>query len=309
LLELPTDSGDYFLAFTKDQGEDAGAIRAVIVDPVTGGVLADRPFGGYFVSFMRRIHTSLLLEDPGHWIVGALGLLGLISFGTGLYLWWPRAGAWRKALSFHWQRRAVPFNFELHRISGFYLLVVLIVVTGSGIYLATPQPIDAAVEALTEATPYPESMQVNAPFRGAPRQTLQQTAKIVRDRIPAAVLTGFYIPLRDDESYTAYFRGPDEPDSTFGRSALWIDPYTGKVLYERSYVRLGAMDRFLALQILLHNGEIAGTLGEWIVFLSGIVMTALFATGVYLWWAKRRPRRRTALDPRSQEASAFQRSS
>jgi uncharacterized iron-regulated membrane protein len=298
MLEAPIHAGDHYLAFLPP-AHGSGSSRAVLVDAESGEIVADRSWGSFFVSFCRRLHTELFMGDAGNWVVGGIGVLGLVSILTGLYLWWPRKGAWRRALSFHWHRYPAAFNFELHRISGFYLLIVLFGVTASGVYLVMPEPFAAAVGAVTEVAPYPESVVSPVPEEAAHALTLADAARVVQQHSPAAVVTGFGLPKTPDQALTIYYRGQEEPHSGFGRSALWINPYTGAIMHVRDYAQMSTADQVFAWQILLHNGEFAGAAGEWLVFATGILMALLFGTGLYLWWVKRRPRRANAATLRS----------
>lgn len=294
MLELPRHGQPHYLAFIKGAEQET---RALLVSGATGEVLTDRRFGAYFVSFCRRLHTDLLLGDEvGAIVVPLLGVLTLVSLLTGLYLWWPRGNTgWRRVLSFRWQPHATTINFELHRVAGFYLLMVLLVITLSGIYLSMPGPIDTAVDAIADVEPYPEDVRSSTPEEGAQPLTLAGAARVVTERVPQAVVTGFNVPESLEEAYAVYYRGPEEPMSGFGRSTLWVDRYTGQVLHIHDYAQASTADRVLALQILLHNGEILGQPGIWLVFVSGIAILLLFGTGFYLWWARRRPKRRMAV--------------
>jgi uncharacterized iron-regulated membrane protein len=287
MLEAPTHPGDHYLAFLPP-AHGSSASRAVLVDAESAEIVADRSWGDFFVSFCRELHTELFMGEVGNWIVATLGVLGLVSILTGLYLWWPRKGTWRRALTFHWHRYPAAFNFELHRISGFYLMIVLFVVTASGVYLVMPGPFVAAAGAVAEVEPYPESVESPVPESASRRLTLAESALVVQEHFPGAVVTGYGLPKAPDEALVAYYRGVNEPRSGFGRSALWMNQYTGAVEHVRDYERMSAADKFFAWQILLHNGEFAGAVGEWVVFASGILMALLFGTGFYLWWVKRR---------------------
>jgi uncharacterized iron-regulated membrane protein len=289
VLELPLHPGDHFLAFARPPGESQS--RAIIIDPATGAVLANRKQGSYFVSFSRKLHTELFMGDAGNWVVSAIGLLTLMSVITGIYLWWPRGGAWRRALSFHPSRRASVIHFELHRISGFYLATVVFVVTASGLFLATPAPFLSAIGAFADVSRYPERVPSSSPKAGAKSITLAEVERRVLSHVPGAMITGFFIPRDHGEAVAAFFRHPAEPSSEFGRSAIWVDRFSGQILYVRSYGEMSGADRFLTVQYLLHNGEIAGPTGEWLVFVSGLALPLLFVTGAYLWWVKRRPAR------------------
>lgn len=304
MLELPTEVNGRFLAFIDEDEGEAESLRTVLVDARTGEILANRAWGSYFVSFMRRLHTSLFMNDAGNWVVAVLGVIGLVSAVTGIVLWWPRGSAWKWALTFHWQRRAPVINFESHRLFGFYLSIVLVVVTASGIYLATSSLWESEAEHEPARVPVVESLRaVQEPM------SLAAVAQIVQRHATGALVTGFHVPPKLEEPIAAFYRGAGEPHSRFGRSVLWIDQQTGDITQKRAYGDLSSGERFMALQILLHNGEIAGRTGEWLVFASGLALMVLFGTGLYLWWIKRRPRRGARASTRVWRAGARSRAS
>lgn len=284
LIEIPSDPHAPYLAFASSQGAEPIALH---VNPQTAQVLASRQWGTFFVSFARRLHTELLLGDSGHWIVAIFGVLALVSTGTGLYLWWPRGGAWRRALTFHWHRYPAAINFELHRICGFYLCLVLLIVALSGVYLAAPEPFDAALGSGSQTGKETEGPGLASVQAGASRIRLASIAGILDRFAPGSTLTGVFIPADPNAVMTVYYRDRREPRSEFGRSSLTLDQYDGHILHVRSYNGMSVTDRVLSLQYLLHNGEIAGMPGRWLVFLCGLLPTLLFATGVYLWWVRR----------------------
>lgn len=285
-LEAPTEGGPY-VAFVDAAGSEPG-IRAIPVDPADGRILANRPWGGYFTSFVRELHTNLFLGAWGTYIVTAVSVLALVSILTGVYLWWPRAGMLRRALAFNWRRHAPTLNFEIHRISGFYLGAALFAISLSGVYLAMPDPVATAVGAVSSTSPWPADVASAAPPPDAAPLSLGDVAQAVEQHTPGAAITGYQLPGDGVEAYAVYYRDPAEPYSRYGRSALWIDQYSGAVLAARPYVEAAAGDRFLLSQVLLHNGQMLGLFGRWLVFVAGLAIPVMYGTGFYLWWKRRR---------------------
>lgn len=282
-LEAPTEGGPY-VAFIDAGG---AGIRAIPVDPGSGRVLANRQWGGYFTSFVRELHTNLFLGAWGSYIVGAVSILALASILTGVYLWWPRAGTLRRALTFHWRRHAGTLNFEIHRISGFYLGAALFVISLTGTYLALPEQVTAAVGAVSSTAPWPSEVASAPPPPNATRLPLSAIEQVVEQHTPGAAITGYVLPDGSAGSFAIYYRDPAEPYSRYGRSGLWIDQYTGDVLDARPYPQAGAGDRFLLSQVLLHNGQLLGLVGRWLVFIAGLAIPMMYGTGFYLWWRRR----------------------
>lgn len=291
-IEAPTEGGPY-VAFIADSGSASG-VRAIVFDPGEGQVLASRSWAGYFTSFVRELHTNLFLGAAGTYIVAAVSILALVSILTGVYLWWPRPGMLRRALTFNWRRHAPTLNFEIHRVSGFYLGVAMFVISLSGTYLALPEPVTAAVDAVADTSPWPSEVASVPPAPNAAPLSLSEVAQVVEQHTPGAAITGYQLPGDPIQAYAVYYRDPAEPYSRYGRSSLWIDQYTGGVLAARPYLEGGAGDQFLLSQVLLHNGQMLGLFGRWLVFVAGIAIPVMYGTGFYLWW-KRRGRARQAV--------------
>ena len=77
----------------------------VSVNPYTSEVVASRFWGQTATTGLLDWHTQLKLDRFGWNTVGLLGVLLLISCGTGLYLWWPGL-------------KALPQTFKLRHQSG-----------------------------------------------------------------------------------------------------------------------------------------------------------------------------------------------
>jgi hypothetical protein len=58
---------------------------------------------------------------------------------SGLYLWWPRPGKWKGALTIKSRSSSQRFIYDLHKVAGVYGLVMLLVLTFTGICLEIPE--------------------------------------------------------------------------------------------------------------------------------------------------------------------------
>src|SRR3546814_8121606 len=108
-------------------------LREVLVDPGNGQILGSRIWRSNFVAVTYDLHYTLLVGRSGRDIVGFGGIGLLLSLGSGLYLWWPRAGGLRRAL--HVKSRA-PFSrrvYDIHKCAGLPAVGLLGVSALSGI--------------------------------------------------------------------------------------------------------------------------------------------------------------------------------
>jgi uncharacterized iron-regulated membrane protein len=65
-------------------------------------------------------------ESPGYLIVSGMSALLIISVLTGVIVWYPLTGQWRKAFTLKLKASAERFNFDLHKTSGIYSTLILI---------------------------------------------------------------------------------------------------------------------------------------------------------------------------------------
>ena len=99
-----------------------------------------------WVRFFHDLHGHLFIAGGlGRELVGWLGVALLVLGCSGLYLWWPRARPVEGGLHRAPHRQGLRFNRELHGAVGIWSLVLFMLVNFTGVYLAFPQQISAAV--------------------------------------------------------------------------------------------------------------------------------------------------------------------
>lgn len=105
---------------------------------------------------------------------------------------------------------------------------------------------------------------------------------------PDADLKRVHLPRDATGSYELLFNQPGEPWSHFAATTVWIDQYSGERLAVWDPFEIGAASVFMKWQFPLHNGDAFGLVGRWAVFVTGLLPSLLFGTGVYTWWCKSR---------------------
>jgi uncharacterized iron-regulated membrane protein len=131
--------------------ERGGEKKERLFDPYTGADLGDSVTQGeYFVLWLARLHDELLFDRPGRWWNGMLSLVMTVLVATGLVVWWPGSGRWKRSLqikrSSGWRR----FNWDLHSALGFYLCLFMMMWGVSGFYLGVPEPFSNFVDSISD---------------------------------------------------------------------------------------------------------------------------------------------------------------
>ena len=127
------------------QSPFAGSLQ-ILIDPVSLELLETQQAMTGWVRFFHDLHGHIFIAGGlGREIVGWLGVAMLVLGCSGLYLWWPKAGQWKAAFTVRRTAKGIRFNRELHGAVGIWSLVLFMVVNFTGVYLAFPQQISAAV--------------------------------------------------------------------------------------------------------------------------------------------------------------------
>jgi uncharacterized iron-regulated membrane protein len=166
---------------------------------------------------------------------------------------------------------------------------VLFVVALAGVYITLPGPFMAVTRVFADVSGEVEGMPSAPAAPGTPRIGLERVVEAFSEKAPGGRIASINLPDDDRDAFGVMFVDRGEPENFYGQSALWVDQYTGEVLGRHAYSDMGAGDRFLAMQLPLHDGQFLGLPGQLIVFLSGLVTCLLYGTGLYLWWKRRRP--------------------
>ncbi len=119
---------------------------------VTGSVLVYRnelymaatsDTGYKLVSKLIELHDDLLAGATGRAVNGGGAFAVLLMVLTGLVIWWPGLGRWKRSLTLHrgvgWRR----FMWDLHSMVGFWTFAFLLVFALSGLYLCFPDSFSA----------------------------------------------------------------------------------------------------------------------------------------------------------------------
>ena len=265
------------------------AQRQVLVDPVSLDILASRETSQAY-RWVHSLHQDLLLPAiPGHAIIGWCGVGLLLLSLSGIVLWWPdaaRPARWRAAVTVRKGARGARLQRELHGAVGFWVSLMLLVMSASGLTLSFPQTVRAALGA-----------PVGLPIRGGQgreaREPLDIDAVLARlvATEPDARIVELRLPNQPGAPVVARLQRPGSWAGT-PPIIVTVDPAGRRVLsmQDPSTQKLALVS--LGWLRALHYGDAFGLAWRVLVLLAGLAMPTLAATGTALWLLRRRNRRR-----------------
>ena len=266
----------------------------VTVDPATLNVSKPADPSSGFLRTLHILHGSLMIPGrDGREIVGWLGVVMLGMGISGVVLWWPRAGRWKAAFKVRKHATGAQFHRELHGAVGIWALVVFIVVSFSGVYLAFPETTGSAMSVVL-----PDAhLRPNAPpppvSRPAEAQAIDidRAVAIGQQALPAYFLRSAAFPARPDQPYRLVFAQPGAATRA-PAATVFVDPYAAQVMEVRDPSAQPIGQRVAAWQRALHEGSGLGVVWQILVGLSGLLPALFAVTGISMWLMRRRAKAR-----------------
>lgn len=110
-----------------------------LVDPYTGSDLGDsRSRLDRAFQWLADFHYNLLAGASGRWFNGIGACVVTVLGLSGIVIWWPGAGHWRRGMNVRWAANFARFNWDLHSATGFWCFLLVLIWGMSGIFLCFP---------------------------------------------------------------------------------------------------------------------------------------------------------------------------
>lgn len=275
----------------------AGSLQ-LLVDPVSLQVLETQQAMTGWVRFFHDLHGHLFISGGvGRQLVGYLGIAMLVLGVSGLVIWWPRSGQWKAAFTIRKGAKGLRLHRDLHGAVGIWSLVLFLLVNFTGVYLAFPQQISGAVNAVFPGRDMRAAMfqaRVERPQPGQTAIALDDAVMLALSRAPDARFLNAFLPTRPEQALRiGLVRGTPEDGAPV--VTVLIDPWRHSVIDVFDPKTLSVGETIIAWQRALHYGTGLGGLYKFLVFVSGVIIPLFAVTGFFMWWIKRRNRRATEL--------------
>lgn len=249
----------------------------VIVNPYTGKILGDRLREYAIMNVIYNLHYSLLAGDTGVAIVGIAALLLFILSITGIILW----PGWRKLVTgfkIRWNH-IKRTNFDIHKVAGIITVVFLTLTAFTGFCWNFHAYVDPVIYAVT-FSPKPIEPQ-STPIPGKSPLALVEMLQRANTALPDAAITYIGFPTNPEDVFLVGKRFPEEKE--VWRSRVYLDQYTGKVLYLRNSRFLSTADEVMDAFTPLHYGTFGGLPTRILYVFVGLAPAILLATGFVMW--------------------------
>ena len=258
----------------------------VYLHPHTGEQQGRRGETDGFVNTVFKLHSSLLLQETGKAILAWVALSYLLLLVTGLVLWWPKR--WPPSWKIEWGRGATRAAFDLHRVGGAAMGLVIAVSVASGAYMAW-RPLGGVITWLSGGAPIQPPVLPGEPAPAGAPVSLDALVATAQAQFPGVPIGYIQVPASGNRPARVRFILRDDPHPN-GLTSVWLHPSTGDVLAVHRWNELDPGARAVAFVYPLHTGVLGGPALQVLITVSGLTLAMLGGTGIWLWWRRRRSR-------------------
>lgn len=263
--------------------------KTISVNPYTAAIIGDRNTQNDFFNVVLRLHRNLLLGKTGTQIIKWNVLIFFILCVSGLVIWWPKQKKFfRQAVKINfktknWKR----LNWDLHSVLGFYALLLLMVISLTGIFWM----FDSVRNGLKFVTRQPGSKKeekLKSALQAGTIFSLDQAYT----RATAMYAGASEVVITPPQDSVAPLRVTMQYPYTIVRkqNIIYYDQYSGEVMRENLYKNYTAYDKISRSNYQLHTGDMPGLgIGTKIIyFLASLISASLPITGFLVWMGRKK---------------------
>lgn len=246
------------------------------LDPGSARVLDKADSSTGLVRVLHNLHGNLMIPEVGRQVVGWIGVAMLVSSISGLWLWWPTIGSWRRGL--RW-RRHNDFDTNLHHLFGFWIALPLFVLSLTGAWISFPQ--------------FFASFSGGAQQGGGGGDRAARMRAMPLDRTATGVDSAVAAVNALQAGRWASITWPTDQKAEWaisiareGRDPLpfSVDDVSGEAKAQKPRPPSAALARTMRK---IHDGADMGPVWQTIIFVGGILPAALAVTGIIMWLRSR----------------------
>jgi len=262
----------------------------VHVNPYTGDVLGILDREMEFFGIVKMLHWSLLLKtDYGQPIVGWSTFVFVLMLFSGLILWWPKNRSAKKhRFSIKWKANWRRVNYDLHRVLGFYMLAILLIIACTGMVWAFKWFESAVYTMAAGTSERPKNERMTSTPGAAIGHPVDLAHAGAHEAYPSAYALWISAPKDSAGAVGVYVQ---ERDGVYYKNAsMQFDQYSGVLLAHKGHEDKNMGEKVIAANYDIHIGAILGLPGKIIAFFASLVSTSLPVTGFMIWRGRKKVR-------------------
>ncbi|MFV8346868.1 PepSY-associated TM helix domain-containing protein [Flavobacterium sp. ZB4P13] len=268
----------------------------IFINPYTGKVLKTVNNEEGFFPFILDGHFNLWLPpEIGQVVVSVATLIFLVLLVSGLILWYPKnKNAAKQRFWFKWKNgtKWKRKNYDLHNITGFYMLIIGIIFAVTGLvwgfqwFAYSYYKVSGGEKSLL----YEEPLSKINTATNAIANPLDKIWHKMQKEYPQAES----IEIHPPETVAS----PIAANANLDKGTYWKIDYRYFDQYSLKEMNVSHLwgrqkdakiaDNLIKMNYDIHTGAILGLSGKIFAFLTSLLIASLPISGFYIWWGRNR---------------------
>lgn len=276
-----------------ETGKKRGQYKIVVLDTTTGDKVTRRATGGGRLLYRMHYRLHYLPTTISYWLVGFCSMLMLLAVITGVVI---HKKIFSDFFTFRAKKALVGW-LDVHNILSVIALPFHFMITYSGLlfFLFTYMALSTNLQTNQEqyqamlSEIYPRTTPIASANQAAEMLPIASLYQQVKERWKMDELQRIKIYASDDINAQVLFIR-HETDITYNANdTVMVDGISGEIIEqaEKEYTLVGMIHNGF---FSLHEGHFASSIARWLYFFTGLIGTAMIASGLILWITKRKPK-------------------
>lgn len=268
-------------------GKKGKAMQVAYINPYNGKILYKGSYQKQFFQQVKNLHRYLLLDKIGKVITGIACVICLFLVISGLVIWWPaNKNAMKQRFKIKWNASAKRLTWDLHAVSGFYISLLLMIITLTGLVWSYDW-VENMIFKLADGKPQKEIKIKNiAAAKKAEDGILSKIELEMQQIYPYEGNIAFTLPSKKEMSISV------QKESTVAvvrkTDAAYFDSKTGILIKKQPYESLTAGSQIRRMILPIHTGSIFGWPTKLLVLIVALFTASMPITGTLIWWNKKK---------------------
>lgn len=250
----------------------------VYVNPYNGQIIGSTGIIKFF-SFVGHLHKQLMSGKWGAWIVLIASVIFTIELITGLIMWWPKNKSkkyFKNTLTIKRNTKLLRRLIDLHRVLGLYFIVVLLLLSITGVILFFLPKYGIEVQKDKQQSIQLDTTQQALPLAWIVSQQMKKPeVKVVKTELWNI----------DKSNEVQCIAGSKIGMATYVGKPYLVNKFTGKINEEAEIVKVIETRNLFRK---LHLGDWLGWIGKVITFCTGLIGAFLAISAPLIWWKKKK---------------------
>jgi uncharacterized iron-regulated membrane protein len=276
-----------------EPGKKRGKYQQTVLDVKTGESVESRATGGGRLLYRMHYRLHYLSTKISYWIVGFCSMLMLLAVITGVVI---HKKIFTDFFTFRAKKGLLGW-LDIHNVLSVIALPFHFMITYSGLlfFLFTYMVLSTNLQISDDE--YSEMRKEIFPRTAHLDSANQPREMLAMSKIYLQVKKNWGV---DELNYVEVFAAGDinaqarfvrhETDITYNpEDEVMVNAVTGELILQKpkEYTVTGMIHNGF---FSLHEGHFAGPIARWIYFFTGLIGTAMIASGLILWTTKRKPK-------------------